>query len=156
MKKEKPRKPGKGYWQQRDSRRRATLRRRNHPVRIILIGLLIGGIAGYFLFDFPSDGFQKLNQLATQWESYKSGGSNNAALASHSVRFSVCISSVRITCVVDGDTIWLNGTKIRIADIDTPEIFHPRCSHEEALGHRATSRLVELLNAGAVSGGVQW
>ncbi len=31
----------------------------------------------------------------------------------------------RRTCVVDGDTIWLEGVKIRIADIDTPEISQP-------------------------------
>ena len=38
--------------------------------------------------------------------------------------FAVC-GMVRRTCVVDGDTIWLEGVKIRIADIDTPEISQP-------------------------------
>lgn len=54
----------------------------------------------------------------------------------------------RRTCVVDGDTFWLDGTKIRIADIDTPEIGQPRCDYEYELGMRATRRLVDLLNAG--------
>ena len=47
-----------------------------------------------------------------------------------------------------GDTFWLDGVKIRIADIDTPEFSEPRCGYEYELGMRATHRLVELLNAG--------
>jgi endonuclease YncB( thermonuclease family) len=63
--------------------------------------------------------------------------------------FPVCRGSQRVTCVVDGDTIWLRGTKIRIADIDTPEVSQPACPRERALGLRATERMRELLNAGA-------
>lgn len=58
-----------------------------------------------------------------------------------------CGSGVRLNCVVDGDTLWNNGVKIRIADIDTPEISQPRCAAENALGERATVRLMELVNA---------
>ena len=54
----------------------------------------------------------------------------------------------RLTCIVDGDTFWLNGMKIRIADIDTPEIGNCGCASDYALGMRATRRLRELLNAG--------
>ena len=50
--------------------------------------------------------------------------------------------------MVDGDTFWLAGRKIRIADIDTPEIGEPKCDAEFALGMKATRRLRELLNAG--------
>ena len=56
-----------------------------------------------------------------------------------------------MTCVVDGDTIWLEGEKIRIADINTPEVSKPDCPAERALGERATSRLTSLLNEGAFS-----
>jgi endonuclease YncB( thermonuclease family) len=49
---------------------------------------------------------------------------------------------------VDGDTLWNNGVKIRIADIDTPEISQPHCAAEKALGERATERLMELVNDG--------
>jgi micrococcal nuclease len=66
--------------------------------------------------------------------------------AGASPQFSVC-GSVRRTCVVDGDTFWLDGVKIRIADIDTPEIGQPQCDREYQLGMKATYRLVELLNA---------
>ena len=64
-----------------------------------------------------------------------------------SPQFDIC-GSIRRTCVVDGDTFWLDGVKIRIADIDTPEISEPRCDYEYQLGMRATHRLVELLNGG--------
>lgn len=64
--------------------------------------------------------------------------------------FSVC-GVVRTTCVVDGDTIWLEGVKIRIANIDTPEISQPQCSREYDLGIKARDRLVALLNQGAFS-----
>lgn len=55
---------------------------------------------------------------------------------------------MRHRCVVDGDTLWINDQKIRIADIDTPEISEPKCSSELALGNRATERLIELINQG--------
>jgi len=63
--------------------------------------------------------------------------------------FSVCGFGPRINCVVDGDTIWHQGAKIRIADINTPETGEPACDAEAVLGQRATYRLQELLNAGA-------
>lgn len=67
---------------------------------------------------------------------------------SRSVRFELCGGDARTTCVVDGDTFWLDGTKIRIADVDTPEVSEPGCASEKALGDRATLRLLDLLNAG--------
>lgn len=48
--------------------------------------------------------------------------------------------------MVDGDTIWYRGVKIRIADIDSPEIVRPRCEREARLGQMATERLQSLLN----------
>ena len=71
-------------------------------------------------------------------------------------RFQLCGFSQRGNCVIDGDTIRHDGVKIRIADIDTPEISEPKCPSEAALGHRAKERLLALLNAGPfeiVSGG---
>ena len=69
----------------------------------------------------------------------------------YSGQFGLCSGSVRVTCIVDGDTFWLDGTKIRIADINTPEVSSPQCSEEAALGRRATERLREMLNAGPFS-----
>ena len=61
--------------------------------------------------------------------------------------FAVC-GMVRRTCVIDGDTFWLRGEKIRIADIDTPEISEPKCDWEYDRGIEARDRLVALLNEG--------
>ncbi|KFL28973.1 hypothetical protein JP75_23510 [Devosia riboflavina] len=60
--------------------------------------------------------------------------------------FGLCGGGARKTCVVDGDTFWFDGTKIRIADINTPEIGEPDCAAEAALGRKASLRLAELLS----------
>lgn len=62
--------------------------------------------------------------------------------------FARCAGPVRVTCIVDGDTFWYRGAKIRIADVNAPEVSHPRCAAEARLGEQATRRLAELLNAG--------
>ena len=63
----------------------------------------------------------------------------------------LCGEGPRTNCVVDGDTLWLNGDKIRVADIDTPEIGNPKCDAEYDLGMRATYRFRDLLNEGPFS-----
>ena len=63
-------------------------------------------------------------------------------------KFPICKGSKRVTCIVDGDTIWLDGVKIRVADIDTPEIGNPKCQSERKLGLQAKDRLRVLLNSG--------
>ena len=69
--------------------------------------------------------------------------------------FGFCHSGGGTNCVVDGDTIWLGGVNIRLADIDAPETHEPRCAAEQALGDRATRRLHALVNGGAITlGGV--
>ncbi|WP_417591860.1 thermonuclease family protein [Parasphingorhabdus sp.] len=65
--------------------------------------------------------------------------------------FGICFGSDRYTCVVDGDTIWFEGRKIRVADINTPEISSPGCASERQLGQKAKMRLQALLNQGAFS-----
>lgn len=56
----------------------------------------------------------------------------------------LCGKGRRVTCIVDGDTFWLHGEKIRIANIDTPEV-KGRCPAEREQARRATHRLAELL-----------
>jgi micrococcal nuclease len=62
--------------------------------------------------------------------------------------FGLCGRISQENCVIDGDTIRYGGVKIRLADIDAPEIGNPKCASEAALGDRATQRLLELMNAG--------
>ena len=63
--------------------------------------------------------------------------------------FPICGGGKRVNCVVDGDTFWVAGTKVRIAGIDAPEVSSPHCRAERALGDEATLRLAALLSAGA-------
>ncbi|QNN64669.1 thermonuclease family protein [Sphingomonas rhizophila] len=62
--------------------------------------------------------------------------------------FTRCGRGRGFACVVDGDTVRLGGRRVRIVGIDAPEIVHPQCPGEAALGQRAADRLVVLLNRG--------
>ena len=78
-------------------------------------------------------------------------GATPANAATFQASFGYCHTGGGTNCVVDGDTIWLAGQKIRVADIDAPETHPARCAEERALGDRATMRLQQLLNHGAIS-----
>lgn len=62
--------------------------------------------------------------------------------------FALCSTSPRVSCVVDGDTFWLEGEKVRLADINAPETAQAGCPAERARGEAAKHRLLALLNAG--------
>jgi micrococcal nuclease len=55
------------------------------------------------------------------------------------------------TCIVDGDTLWLSGTNLRLQDFDTPESRTNICGsfREIDLARAATLRLQDLLNNNA-------
>ena len=71
-----------------------------------------------------------------------------SAAVGRSGGFTICARARRPDCVIDGDTIRLGGIKIRLEDIDAPEVFSPKCPSELARGNRATQRLLELINQG--------
>lgn len=71
-----------------------------------------------------------------------------AASETTSAIFKKCSGGHRVTCVVDGGTLWIDGTKIRVADIDAPETSEPKCASELALGNPATEWVIELVNQG--------
>ena len=99
-------------------------------VAAAVIVAFIGGAAGYYLLgDTP---------IATA----------AATITKPFTAYGVCSSTIRYHCVVDGDTILTGGVKVRIADIDTPEVSEPKCASELALGKKATARLIELVNEG--------
>jgi micrococcal nuclease len=68
-----------------------------------------------------------------------------------SEQFPLCHKQRLTSCIIDGDTLRIDGTDIRLADIDAPEIYSPKCPSEKALGDRATDRLAALVNAGPFS-----
>ena len=61
--------------------------------------------------------------------------------------FPICGSGKRTTCVVDGDTVWLEGVKYRFEEIDTPEKGElAECMQEGLQAIEATKRLAEILS----------
>ena len=75
-----------------------------------------------------------------------------ATLSSAHAEWRECGVSKRVTCVVDGDTIWSKGEKIRLMGFDTPErANNAKCKRERLLADKATLRLQELLNSGYVT-----
>ncbi|MBB4571571.1 thermonuclease family protein [Rhizobium leucaenae] len=76
---------------------------------------------------------------------------NTPTSDSLSAAFLICGADRHVNCVVDGDTFWFQGEKIRVADIDTPELSPPRCEVERIKGEAAKARLLALLNSGKFS-----
>jgi endonuclease YncB( thermonuclease family) len=139
----------------------------------VMVLLPLAAFSAVFLWDGPPPSF------AMGWSQPAQSGADIAALYSASeaelarkrwpttpamleaeqpdfarADFGVCGDGARVNCVVDGDTFWYRGEKIRIADINTPEVSEPDCAREASLGARATRRLRELLNDGAFSLGL--
>lgn len=110
-------------------------------VTLLLAALVVLGLSG----EVPR--FLGESGLAS-WILDSPGRQDMAETPTYSREFAVCGGGTRTTCVVDGDTFWLDGVKIRIADINTPEVSAPQCTAEAALGQRATMRLAALLNDG--------
>lgn len=63
-------------------------------------------------------------------------------------RFTSCGPGRGFACVVDGDTFRLGSRKIRIADINAPELAEPRCAAERQVAEQAKRHLLELLDDG--------
>ncbi len=106
-----------------------------------LAALLAVAALGYVAI---SQGLIDLDELAVM-PSLQSAAIVQGEMVSH--RFAVCTGPGG-TCVIDGDTIRIEGQSIRIADIDTPEVRGYACPAERELGQAATRRMLELVNAG--------
>jgi endonuclease YncB( thermonuclease family) len=91
--------------------------------------------------------------IASRGEAIQPGLPRGSTARNDGVRasFSYCKWGGGTNCVVDGDTFYLNGAKVRIADIDAPETHDYRCRSELDLGERAARELQALLNSGAVT-----
>lgn len=59
-------------------------------------------------------------------------------------------SALAATHIIDGDTVVIDGEKIRINNIDAPELRHAACDAERRLAEVAKRRLGALLASGAV------
>ena len=111
----------------------------------LLVAAPLAAFALVFMWDGPPAGLAAALELPRE----EMPGLSAASPDQETARFDRCVGGDRVTCIVDGDTIWYRGEKIRIADIDTPEVSRPDCAREAALGDKATLRMRALLNAGA-------
>jgi micrococcal nuclease len=127
----------------------ASMPQRTRPRRKAGIGAVFGIVAALM-------GISVVSTRWRQWSAPTPAGVTASDLKPsaqdrESAPFALCKGHARVTCVVDGDTIWYKHEKIRIADINAPEISHPQCDYEEQLGDKARDRLMGLLNAGPFS-----
>lgn len=129
-----------------EDRRRANQppQKQRHFGHWLAAAISVGVIAGSQI-DFPISAATSPPTAA----SAHAGASPHAAVVRAS--FSSCKWGGGANCVVDGDTFWIGGEKVRIAGIDAPETHDYGCASELALGDRATDRLQALLNSGAVT-----
>ncbi|NTC83554.1 thermonuclease family protein [Agrobacterium tumefaciens] len=126
-------------------------------LKLVALGMLgsfiVGASASYFI-DSGSAGLAqatspKGNGVVKVYQAdQQKAGQASLSRSSARVAYRQCVGSVRVNCIVDGDTLWSDRVKIRVADIDAPEVGRPRCAAEKARGDRATIRLMELVNAG--------
>jgi len=72
--------------------------------------------------------------------------------AGHAIAIEECRGGGRAArhanCVVDGDTLWIDGAKLRLLDIDAPETFQAACPRERKIGTQAKKRLIFLMSQG--------
>lgn len=108
---------------------------------LLVVGVVAGG-SGWVMFGecFGRPGRPPVEDLHVPQPTISADGV--------SARFSLCDGLVRADCVVDGDTFWFRGEKVRIADIDAPEISEPGCPAERQAGELARDRLLAMLNEG--------
>ncbi|WP_286172400.1 thermonuclease family protein [Rhizobium sp. UGM030330-04] len=118
----------------------------------MLASFLVGAGISYFVINrgpFFQQGLEaKVRDVTPGSRDRQKTEQDVLSTSSQVATYKRCGGGVRINCVVDGDTLWTAGVKVRIADIDAPEIGKPQCASEKALGERATIRLIELVNSG--------
>lgn len=75
------------------------------------------------------------------------------SMATSATAIDMCGSGQRVTCVVDGDTFWLDGEKYRAFGYDTPEPQTNICGGygEQQLAREASRRFMQLLNTTEVT-----
>ena len=108
-----------------------------------VLGMSLATFTAVFFYDGGPEG------AAFEAPALASFGQVGPAARDHeAARFTACSGRAGGNCVVDGDTFWYAGEKVRIADINTPEVSSPKCPREAALGAQASERLLALLNEG--------
>ena len=117
-------------------RRRRTSVSTARDIRLVLLGGILASLA-YALVPSSASDLTVPVEPGLLAETMLADSTNPRLMAANS-------GTVRI---IDGDTFHYGGEKIRIADIDTPEL-RGRCAYEKKLAARATRRMDQLLRQG--------
>ena len=105
-------------------------------LRFLWTVTLAAGIAGLAVVELPPEKiFSLLENLAPE----------RSELVGLVRPMPICGGGRRISCVVDGDTFWVAGEKVRLQGIDAPEV-NGACAYERELAQEATRRLSEILS----------
>ena len=125
----------------------ADRRRAKHQGMVLLVtiaalGFVMGVAAVYAIVNAHSLSSQA-DRLIDWFEAWR----GQDAAVQH-ISMPRCRGSQQSSCVIDGDTIRLNGERIRLLGIDAPELSRPQCEAERLLARQATIRLSELLSSG--------
>jgi micrococcal nuclease len=132
--------------QRRTAHRTRSLPRvvRSLALWIALIAM-IGGVIVLLGHDTPGSKAQQITQL---WNRTVAPFRVSPTPAEGGItrRMLICSGPTRVNCVVDGDTVWIDGEKIRLQSINAPEI-QGECRQERELAQRATRRLSDILSS---------
>jgi len=70
------------------------------------------------------------------------------ATTSRGLMFGLCDQGGLTNCVASGDSFYLGGKTVRIANIEAPQLYGAACPRETRLGAESALRLQRLLNSG--------
>lgn len=62
--------------------------------------------------------------------------------------FGLCSEGGLTNCVQSGDSFYLKGKTVRIADIEAPQLYGAACPKEAELGQASAVKLQQILNSG--------
>ena len=73
-----------------------------------------------------------------------------AVATSRGLTFGLCEQGGLTNCVASGDSFYLGGKTIRIANIEAPQVYGAACPREGQLGGVAAKKLRSMLNSGEI------
>lgn len=76
------------------------------------------------------------------------GFSGAETIAQDATQWPICGRGKRVTCIVDGDTFWMDRVKYRLQGVNTPEAGdRSQCGLERRLADAATLELQSLMQS---------
>ena len=70
------------------------------------------------------------------------------SMTSSGLVFGLCSEGGLTNCVQSGDSFYLKGKTVRIADIEAPQLYGAACPKEAEIGQASALKLQQILNSG--------